>query len=87
LRKSRLKEKVDAGRTDDGRRTLRHGISSHGLWPGELINYTSKLISAKMSHVLCKRISENEFLEICSVIQSMRISYETKRGKWLRITF
>jgi len=50
LRRSRLKEKVDAGRTDDGRttdgrttddgrtdgRTLRHTISSHGLWPGEL---------------------------------------------------
>jgi len=35
LRRSHLKEKVDAGRTD-GRRTLRHGISSHGLRPGEL---------------------------------------------------
>jgi len=35
LRRSRLKEKVDARRTTD-RRTLRHGISSHGLWPGEL---------------------------------------------------
>jgi len=33
--RSRLKEKVDAGRTN-GRRTLRHGISSHGLRPGEL---------------------------------------------------
>jgi len=30
LRRSRLKEKVDAGRT------LRHTISSHGLRPGEL---------------------------------------------------
>jgi len=32
-----LEKKVDAGRTtNDGQRTLRHGISSHGLWPGEL---------------------------------------------------
>jgi len=31
LRRSRLKEKVDAGQ-----RTLHHGISSRGLWPGEL---------------------------------------------------
>jgi len=45
LRRSRLKKKVDAGRTDGGRRTpdagrrtLRHGISSHGLRPDELIN-------------------------------------------------
>jgi len=36
LRRSRLKEKVEAGRTDDGRRTPRHGISYHGLRPGEL---------------------------------------------------
>jgi len=35
LRRSRLKEKVDAGRTTDDRRS-RHGISSHGLRPGEL---------------------------------------------------
>jgi len=34
LRRSHLKEKVDAGQTtDDGHR----GISSHGLQPGELI--------------------------------------------------
>jgi len=36
LRRSRLQEKVDA------ERTTRHGISSHGLWPGDLINILNK---------------------------------------------
>jgi len=35
LRRSRLKENVDAGQMDNGW-TLRHGINSHGLRPGEL---------------------------------------------------
>jgi len=63
LRRSRLKEKVDAGRTTDGRttdgrttdgrttdgrRTLRHGISSHGLRPGELINESCRLANLRL---------------------------------------
>jgi len=39
LRRNRLNEKVD----DDRRRTLRHGISSHGLRPGELTNVKEEI--------------------------------------------
>jgi len=43
---SRLKQKIDAGQTTDNRRrTLRYGISFHGLRPGELkLNATVAMV-------------------------------------------
>jgi hypothetical protein len=46
-------EKLTDGRTD-GRRTLTHDKSSHGLWPGELknehFNYSTLISMSVLSH-------------------------------------
>jgi len=68
LRRSHLKEKVDAGRTMDGQRTLHHSISSHDLQPGELktILYQKIYILVHLWLMYCyikkKVISEWQFI-------------------------
>ena len=84
-------EKLTEGRTD-GRRTLTHDKSSHGLWPGQLKIYRYILKISNFSFIVLKyfwKIIQDTIINFCSFnlekrgqIRSWNILIITSANLW-----